>query len=257
MRRSDGFDRDPESGLFLPKHKGGKIMHQPQELVGPTFFSSGVASDPFWADVYLLWLADEGLGAPLPIDRSVNMWTMTPNSCVASTTVLGPFGQPTWRAAPGSGRYITSLHGAGTDFDSMTNFTFESWMYADSGAADLTLACGSAGIKPYYAQMLSGTVYVGDSVTNNITVAMTVPSTTWQHYALVKEGVNWSFYQHGVRLQTTTTGLLPLVMPNIHYGGRADNSCLIGYYGGVRITSNVARYSGASFAVPTAPWPVG
>jgi hypothetical protein len=72
------------------------------------------------------------------------------------------------------------------------------------------------------------------------------------HFAVVKEGSTWSLYCDGTRLVTDTgAGALPEPNTSIHIGASGDGAVkLNGMMFGYRL-SDSARYSGASYTVPT------
>jgi len=85
-----------------------------------------------------------------------------------------------------------------------------------------------------------------------------LPNTTWSHIALVREAGDWSFYINGVRT-LQNTGVIPgdnLTQTTFYLG--ANNSQGEGFNGrfnNTRITRGVARYSGATYTVPTEGFP--
>ena len=209
-------------------------------------------ADPDFANVLVLWLADEGNGATTPIDRSSNNWPMTRvGSAAGSNAIAGPFGGTCWRL--GGATDSASVTHVATDWGTLTNYTFEAWMYADSGSGDLTLCASST--QKYWASKIGSTTYVGDGVTNTIAAAMTFPSTTWQHIAVVKEDTSYSLYLQGVRIANSTTAIGTGLRTIMTIGSRDGLNTLPGYIGSYRATRNVARYSGATYTVPTLQFP--
>jgi len=79
----------------------------------------------------------------------------------------------------------------------------------------------------------------------------------WQHYATCREGNVWTTYREGVRVATYTgSGTMAVRSSGNTYlcvGFDDDaNACFRGYLDEVRISKGIARYSGASYTVPTA-----
>ena len=230
-------------GFFIPSSSGAGMMGFPSAIARP--------ADPDFANVFVLWLADEGIGATTPIDRSRNAFSMSRlGTEVGSTSIAGPFGGSVWRFPGGAG---VRVNNPAFDWATLTNYTHEAWMYADNGASDLTLA--SITNAKYWASKIGATTYVGDGVTNTIAAAMTFPSTTWQHIAVVKEGASYSLYLQGVRIATSTTAIGIGNLGSLDVGSRGGLNPLTGYVGSYRCTHNVARYSGATYTVPTTQFP--
>lgn len=77
---------------------------------------------------------------------------------------------------------------------------------------------------------------------------------TWYTIALVREGTTWSSYRDGTRQWTTTATAATLVGggSRIHIGGDyASTYRMDGWMDRVRITNGAARWSGASYTVPS------
>ena len=76
----------------------------------------------------------------------------------------------------------------------------------------------------------------------------------WVHMAMVRSGTTWSYYVDGTRTYTGTLGSDTLSTPGTYLtlGKSWDTTaCFEAYYSDFRITQGLARYTGASFTVPT------
>ena len=76
----------------------------------------------------------------------------------------------------------------------------------------------------------------------------------WVHMAMVRSGSDWSYYVDGTRTYTGSLGSATISTPGSYmYLGRAwgDVSSMEAYYDDFRVTQGLARYTGASFTVPT------
>ncbi len=82
---------------------------------------------------------------------------------------------------------------------------------------------------------------------------------TWEHRALVRNGVNWHYYVNGTRTYTTSaggsaalwTGGSKCNIGRVWYGSANAPGAVGGNYDDFRITNGVERYSGASFTPPS------
>ena len=76
----------------------------------------------------------------------------------------------------------------------------------------------------------------------------------WVHLALVRSGSDWSFYVDGSRTYNGSLGSDTISAPgtNILLGKSWDSTNQMeGYWDDFRLTQGLARYTGASFTVPT------
>ncbi len=85
-----------------------------------------------------------------------------------------------------------------------------------------------------------------------------VPQNSWQHIALVRNGVQWYLYLNGVREAIgSSAASVSAAMPVFKIGelhwpfGFIANYSHIGYIDDLRITTGLARYTGATFTPPT------
>lgn len=80
-----------------------------------------------------------------------------------------------------------------------------------------------------------------------------VGTVAWRHYCMVEDGDTYSMYVDGVRVATTTSTARPANYTGSFYIGSSnlsDEKDLTGYVDEFRVF-NAAKYSGASFSVPT------
>jgi hypothetical protein len=154
------------------------------------------------------------------------------------------------------------------------SFTYETWVYFDG---PLTYKATNG---PYIASILGSAQTTGTSLELFISGPGTTPATagtgsaggsgaggvggsyafalnTWYHVAAVRDKTVMSLYINGTRIGTQTlTGSYPATVPQIgaqSFSGWAGT--FNGYFSDTRMTMGVARYTGASFPVPTAPLP--
>jgi hypothetical protein len=132
---------------------------------------------------------------------------------------------------------------------------------------------GQTGIIMYGPAANSWAIYVAagswgyylgsNGSSNNIangTSMGTPAANTWNHIALVRSGSTFSPYVNGVR-GTTSTSSAAIAAPTSTVGATVGEGfgSTNGYAGlfidDVRLTIGTARYSGASFTVPTAEFP--
>ncbi len=92
----------------------------------------------------------------------------------------------------------------------------------------------------------NGNVAIGfTAVTNNV----------WEHHAVVRSGSTVSLYLNGNRVASNTwTVDLGTAGQAIIGANGANQQNTTGYIDEVRISKGIARYTGASFPVPTAPF---
>ena len=126
-------------GFVIPTSFGADMKGVPMALAR--------TADPDFRNVFVLWLADEGVGVTTPIDRSRNAFAMSlVGGAVGSNAIAGPFGGPVWRFNGGGGVQVAY---PSFDWSTLTNYTHEAWMYGDAGT-NLTLA--AIGGTIYWAQ---------------------------------------------------------------------------------------------------------
>ena len=223
------------------------------------------------------WLSpfDGSNGATTTTDSSDSNSSLTLQGSTQISTAQSKFG--------GSSMYVPSsteqgvyANVAGTTVNLTGDFTIEYWFrrvqvsYANNMAQLIygmplsSSLSGYAMVVGYYGSGSSTTqslLYVSSNGSSwNVASAVQLGTGSlgtvgqWVHIALVRSGSDWSYYVDGTRTYTGSLGSATISTPGSYmYLGRAwgsDNS-IEAYYDDFRVTQGLARYSGASFTVPT------
>ena len=211
--------------------------------------------DPYIANVQLL-LHGEGSSV---VDSSPAARTVTSYGTAGVSATRSKFGTqslstPTTSSGFSVPRTASLLVGS-------SDFTIEAFFWASSVNQTGTIMYGPAAFSwAIYVAAGSWGYYLGSNGTsNNIangTSMGTPTASTWNHIALVRSGSTFSPYINGVR-GTTATSSAAIAAPTSTVGATLGEGfgSTNGYAGlfidDVRITIGTARYSGASFTVPT------
>ena len=221
----------------------------------------GAATDPYWANVSYLLVGNGANGTTTNIkDSSNNNLTTTIFGNTVISTAQSKYGSGSVYF-DGNGDYLTlpstSLLSFGTG-----NFTIEGWVYFPSfggtsqGIIGIRPETSASGLSLYVASSNILGLQIGagfiDS-TNSFSV------NTWYYIAVVRSGTSVVIYVNGTSWASGTSSV-NLTDTNCVLG-RAytdiSNYYLNGYLYDLRITKGVARYSGSTMTVPTAPLPIG
>ena len=224
------------------------------------------------------WLSafDGSNGATSTSDSSNSNLSLTLQSSTVISTAQSKFGGSSLYV-PNSATQGVYADGAGSTIQLTGDFTIEWWVYrvqvsmADSmtvgpiyglplmdniGGYGMTIGYYGSG-----ASTSQGLLYASSNGSSwNIASAVQLGTGSlgtvgqWVHIALVRSGSDWSYYVDGTRTYTGSLGSAAIAAPGGYmYLGRAwgsDNS-IEAYYDDFRVTQGLARYSGASFTVPT------
>ena len=227
---------------------------------------------------YVKWLSpfDGTNGATSTTDESDVNATVTFQGSSAISTAQAKFGGSSLYSpnANPAGVYVT---GAGSTINLTADFTFEWWFHRIQVSVSNNQASGpiygqSSLTTPESKGLLIGYVSTSTSTTSgllycssnasswNVASAVVLGNGSlgtvgqWVHLALVRSGTDWSFYVDGSRTYNGSLGSDTISAPgtNIMLGKSWSNaSQMEGYWDDFRISVGLARYSGASFTVPT------
>ena len=217
-------------------------------------------------------------GATSTTDSSNSNHTVTFNGTTQISTAQSKFGGSSLYV-PNSATQGVYANGAGSTIQLTGDFTIEWWVYrvqvtlANSmvlgpiyGMQGGTNIGGYGMVFPYYYSPIStseGQVYASSNgsswdIASGTTLGTGSLGTVgqWVHMAMVRSGTTWSYYVDGTRTYTGTlgSGTISTSTGTYMHLGRAwgnGGTSAEGYYDDFRITQGQARYTGASFTVPT------
>jgi len=212
--------------------------------------------DPYFSSVAIL-LRMDGTGSTFT-DSSGTPKTITANGGASQTTAQSKWG--------GKSLLLDSLSKSlsfnSSGFSFSGNFTMECWVYMTGSASSYTLLEGRANFSAYqdFVWYLDRGGYHGFVVASSggrfDGTSAVVPQNQWVHIALVRSNGVFSAYVNGVRdtLQVSYTQTISPASGTLLLGSNGTNG-FSGYIDDFRVTVGVARYTGASFSVPTAAFP--
>jgi Concanavalin A-like lectin/glucanases superfamily/Glycine rich protein len=219
------------------------------------------STDPYFTNVSLLLHADYSL-----TDSSSYNYTLT-NTGSVGYSATAEFGTYSFNFS--GANYINTPTNSTFTFGT-NNFTIEFWLYpTTTQPTQLRLFTNWTGVSSgWWVIGNNGGGYLGFAcyaINSGNTWALpstTIALNTWTHYAFVRNGNNMTIYVNGIGNTTTNyfnSTNLDLATNCINIGWSAHSGVGDGYYTGyldeVRITNTVARYTGASFALATTPFP--
>lgn len=220
------------------------------------FATTGGSLDPYWANVTLMMPGNDFT------DYSSNPKTITNNSAVISTSIK-KYGTGSMDFTPTLPSYLVVTDNVGLNL-SGGNYTIEGWIYPTV-------------VNGFYKTIISrrvagaGTAAAWEIFLNNNTGTLCMYANTtlydsgvaptanqWAYFVAVYSGSNLLLYLNGNRVLNTA-------MINTEYSGTVTQiGCWSyaseqykGYLADLRITKGVARYTGSTMTVPTAPLPIG
>ncbi len=140
--------------------------------------------------------------------------------------------------------------------DAVTAFTMECWALVDDPAFNSVqtfIKKDSQWIQRIENSQLQVIVWTSVGGEHNTHSAGNVPTATWTHFATSYDGASIQSYMAGVRVNNDViTGNISFTGSPVLFGF-ATNEAFKGNLGPMRI-SKVARYTGATLTVPTAPF---
>jgi hypothetical protein len=213
----------------------------------------GGGSDPYFANVVLLVHGDGANGGTTFIDSS--SYNRTPQfiSDVTTSNEQTIFGQNTIKSVQGTFGGSVLQYASSTDFAANQPFTLEFQIYITSAPFFQPFFMGRSGtsytIINEESKAIQFSSYPGDGG-GNLTV------NSWNYVAYSVNSTEVNLYINGNKMTGTSVGLSdpatqPFGLTNIPDGIRS----LQGYLAEIRYTKGVARYSGATIPLQTAPWP--
>jgi len=209
--------------------------------------------DKYFNSVALL-LHMDGTGSSF-VDSSPTPKTITAVGSASQSAIQSKWGSKSLLIDSVS-KYL-SLSSSGFSFSG--NFTMECWVYMTGSASSYVLLEGRSDPNAYqdFVWYLDRGGYNGFVVSSSggrfDGTSAIVSQNQWTHVALVRSNGVFSAYVNGVRdtLQVSYSGTITPANSILKIGSNAQNN-FSGYIDDFRITIGVARYTTASFSVPTA-----
>jgi hypothetical protein len=180
-------------------------------------------------------------------------WSRTGTSQI--DTAQSQFGGASLLLPPGS-TVLTNLTFSG--FSESANWTFEGWVRKTGSAIPIATMVFSADFI-CEVTLISGAataIYFNPAGSSFLTQTSnaTLLNDTWYHWASVREGTNYSFFFDGTRrdFDSSTTNIANTDGITLAENENILDSC---FFDETRL-SQTARYSGATYTVPTAAFAV-
>ena len=167
----------------------------------------------------------------------------------------------------GAGDYLNAPGNAAFEFGT-GDFSIELFFYRTaSGSVDTLVQYGNASVGGYmqisWAMYISSSNYLGFEISDgtpggagalSLVSSVLFPTNSWVHVSVVRDGNNFTLYQNGNSVDTTTDNRSVYVSPSPllwiarnHNAGTGDTA---GFFSNVRIVKGTAVYT-ANFTPPT------
>lgn len=229
---------------------------------GPKTYGGEV--DPDFASVVFLMHADGANGSSTFTDASSYTHTCTAQNGITVTTSNPKFGTGSVLSDGSGGDQIAVTHSAALDMGS-GDFTAEAFV-ALTTTSGLSRGVVGKGSNMYDVAMgfyiFVETSGVRARISNGASYLVLTSGTvfpapgTYIHIALVRYGNDFYLYADGTRQHSgTLSGALGVNTDPLYVGGNPSENGIIGLIDEVRITKGLARYTGATYTVPTEAFP--
>ena len=243
--RTGDYERDPESGLVLPRRKG--VIHaRPQFMAGPAFFGGG-PRDPSFSAVSLLVLGEGANSGTVITDRSINALTPTSATNTITTTSDSQFGTSSLsldttqsfnalKYTGHAGLLFTGDFTLEASFKlSVRNTQYLFWIAETEAAGRCNISTGSAG--DVRLNMYGGADVIINSGTGGSSV---IPLNTWFDFSVVRSGTTITFRIGTTSIGSTTlSGTLGNGTGGLAFVGPVSTGTWL--MANVRVTKGVAR----------------
>jgi hypothetical protein len=208
--------------------------------------------DPYFANVVALLHCDGADGGTTFTDEKGGTYTAGPG--VTTTTEAAKFGGT---GAYFQGGYIDRANWAGLTIDP-NGHTIELWARPGSGIRcfmDCRTGADAAGWSLYSNS--SDNLLMQTSSGFVMSAASTYDPTIMQHIAFCVDATSNRLYCNGVRIAEGGGITHQTVVNGLRISGQLNGAYKIdgGYMDEIRITKGVARYTGATYTVPTEAFP--
>jgi len=208
--------------------------------------------DVYYPQTSLLMHFNGTNGSTTMTDNSKNNLTVTSVNGAAISTAQSKFGGSSV-LFDGTNDYLTTNTNANLALES-ANFTIEGWFYFIDGTANsLRPVLGNYSLfssnSIYFGKHTSYggkmALWIGNYSANNALLADPTDLTNnqWIHFAIVRNGSNWTMYRDGVSVTTVTYSGVTSTTNFFYIGASGDGYYFNGYIDELRITKGIARYT--------------
>lgn len=260
------FDRDSTSGLMLPRERRIEPVRRGlcDLFAGPTFFSAGGVTDPYFASVSRLYHLNGADGSTTFTDSSSYAQHGTANGNVQIDTAQSKFDGAS-ALFDGSGDYLGVPDNTETDFTT-GDATVEVQVRFNSVAGTQIIGGRQLAGNSFAQWQLWFTASkfafrcwdTSDVLVVNIAGATTITAGPWYHVAWTRNGSTFTLWLEGVSDGTASTAnaLCNTAGQGIRFGISSDGAAapFNGWMDEIRLTKGVARYT-ATFTPPTEAFP--
>ena len=230
------------------------------------FATTGGGGDPYWSNVSLLLVGNGANGTNTNIvDSSANNTTLTNFGSTLISTTQSKFGSGSVYFN-GSSQYLKAGTSSALAFGT-GNFTVEFWVYVtgspnDTGIYDSRASGPGTNETGFTITALTGSVI--RIYCNGALIASSGTSyvNQWVYIAVTRSAGTWNLFINGNSVGTSSAVRNLTNTDTIIGGGRYSSDTTVtsffnGYIYDFRETKGVARYTGSTMTVPTAPLPIG
>ena len=234
------------SGLNLTGNKWGVTVVE-------EWNSASIVGDEYYSSCSLLLHFSGSNSSTTFTDNSPSPITVTSNNGASISTAQSKFGGSSG-LFDGTNDYLTTNTSVNLTLAS-ENFTIEGWFYFINGTANsygpILGNYSSWGANAvYFGKHLNGSGKMQLFVVNysNPSALLTDPTALtnnqWIHFAIVRNGSDWTMYRDGVSVATATYSGVTSTTNFFYIGASGDGVYFNGYMDELRITKGVARYTG-------------
>lgn len=223
-------------------------------MAASKFAAAAVAGDSSWSYVKSLLPMDGADGATAVTDAIAGKtWTFSGNAALSTSTKK-------WGSAAlhtNTTGYISCANFGTDGVFTSTDFTVELWAKSKDVNGSTRVLLFMRGANTNYDSYIYNNVFSYGNFSAS-SIAMPYPAdTNWHHLAVTKQGTTLSAYVDGARTGSATysSNLYCSVLCEIGQYTPNNNLRWNGYVDDFRVTLGVARYTGATYTVPTAAFP--
>jgi hypothetical protein len=221
------------------------------------------AGDPYYANVVLLLHGDGANGGGTFIDSS--QYNRTPFFVSEEITTSNEeilFGQNTIKSTGGA--FVTQSvleYSSSIDFTRSNNFTLEFWINSTQPYGSQPYFMAKSATSYSALNQLVGYATLGfvNWGSGSAIISADLVANTWHYVVIQQSGSDYRIYLDGNLISTATNSTIATPTPEkfgiVNVPDRGDLPAFTGYLSEIRYTQGVARYSGSTIPVQSAPWP--